>query len=61
MPHEPRRYANTGKPPRDQTIPLGVRWSNGMTSKHTYRANQLRWTLTGSEFDVGQFWREDGK
>jgi hypothetical protein len=61
MQHEPRRYPNTGKPPRDKTIALGIVWQNGMTSKHTYTADQLRWTITGSEFDVGFFWRADGK
>lgn len=59
MPHD--RHPNKGKPPRDQTIPLGIRWSNGMTSRHTFTADQLRWTITGEPFDVAEFWRADGK
>lgn len=57
----PRRYPNRGHPPRDKTIPLQVEWHNGMTSKHSYTADQLRWTITGSEFDIGYYWRVDGK
>jgi hypothetical protein len=57
----PIEHANRGKPPRDASIPLGIRWANGMTARHTYTADKLRWTITGSDFDVGHFWRIDGK
>jgi hypothetical protein len=35
----PIEHANRGKPPRDASIPLGIRWANGMTAKHTYTAS----------------------
>jgi hypothetical protein len=43
----PIEHANRGKPPRDASIPLGIRWSNGMTARHIYTADKLRWTLNG--------------
>lgn len=55
-----RLYPNRGVSPRSKTIPLHIIWANGLHSKWTYTADQLRWTLTGSEFDVGQFYRADG-
>lgn len=57
----PRQYPNTSKPPKDKTIPLGIRWANGTISKHRYTADQLRWTITGSPFDIANYWREDEK
>lgn len=54
-----RRYPNTGKPPRNPNIPLGVQWRNGQDSKWTFFAPQLRWSITGHDFDVGRYWRTD--
>ena len=59
MLHEPIWHRNKGKPPRNKTIALGIRWQNGMTSKQTYTADKLRWTLTGSDFDVAYFCRAE--
>jgi hypothetical protein len=57
----PIEHANRGKPPRDASIPLGIRWANGMTAKHTYTAGQLVWEIRGWEYDIATYWRVDGK
>jgi len=57
-----REHPNRGKPPRDRTIPLGIRWANGRISKYTYTAEQIkRWTITGDDHDVKTFWRVNGQ
>lgn len=38
--------------PRTGDTPLRVQWANGSISIHTYVASQLRWTNTGSDFDI---------
>jgi len=40
-----------GKKPRTDAE-LQVRFRNGMESRWTYTAGQLRWTDTGCEFDI---------
>jgi hypothetical protein len=57
MLHEPIWYPNKGKPPRDKTVLIGIKWRNGAISKHPSFAPQLRWTLTDSEYDVAYFCR----
>lgn len=37
---------NTGHRPDTGDKPLRVRWSDGTTSKYTYRAKQLDWRIT---------------
>ena len=39
------------RPPRTDRQ-LRVRFHNGEVSKHSYTAKQLRWTDTGSPFDI---------
>lgn len=55
-----REHPNKGKPPRNQTIPLHIRWSNGVVSRHTYTANQLKWELRGWPHDISAYWRTNG-
>jgi len=57
----PRVHINKGKPPRDATIPLGIKFAGGWTSKHSFTADQLRWSLTGCPWDISNYWRIDGK
>jgi len=57
----PREWPNTGKPPREKTISLGIRWANGRASRHEYTAAQLRWTITGDDWDIRTFWRVNGQ
>ena len=56
-----REHANKGRPPRDKTIPLHIRWRNGKVSRHTYTAAQLDWRLRGDDHDVAFFWRVNGQ
>jgi len=56
----PREWPNHGNPPRDRVTPLGIRWANGVISKHTYTAGQLVWRLRGDAHDIGFFWRTNG-
>lgn len=57
----PREWPNRGKPPRDKTALLGIRWGNGRVSKYTYTADQIkRWSITGDAHDVKTFWRTNG-
>lgn len=55
-----REHPNRGRPPRDQSIPLHIRWANGRVSRHTYTAPQLKWEIRGWDHDVGFFWRVNG-
>lgn len=41
-----------GRMPRTGEKDLRVMFRNGSVSKHTYRAAQLRWTVTGGDFDI---------
>lgn len=43
------------KPPRTDKD-IRVKFRNGETSKYAYQPRQLRWTDTGSDFDVTH-WR----
>lgn len=52
-----KSYPNTGKPPRDKTIRLGIEFANGRTALHEYTAAQLRWTLTDDGWDIAKYWR----
>jgi hypothetical protein len=45
---------NPGKSPRTGERPLKVRFANGYESRWEYVAAQLRWSLTGSEWDVAE-------
>lgn len=51
---EPRWTPNPGKRPRTGEKLLRIKWANGEESKHLYRADQLRWSITGHDFDVGE-------
>jgi len=53
----PTEHPNKGRPPRDQSVALGIRFANGKLARHEYTAGQLRWSLTGDEWDVAFFWR----
>jgi hypothetical protein len=54
-----RRFPNPGRPPSKWPADtrIGVAWANGADARHTYTVEQLRWTRTGSDFDVGEFWK----
>lgn len=41
-----------GRKPRTGDRKLRVQWRNGNTSRWEYTASQLRFTETGSDFDV---------
>lgn len=41
-----------GRKPRTGERQLRVRFRNGQLSFHTYTASQLRWTNTGSDWDI---------
>ncbi len=56
----PRRYPNTGRPPRDHTIPLGIIWGHGGEAKQTYTANQLDWKQADPNWRIAEFYRADG-
>jgi hypothetical protein len=45
---------NPGRAPRTGERPLRVKFANGRESIHAYAANQLRWSLTGSEWDISE-------
>lgn len=38
---------------------VNVIWANGRAAQHAYRVDQLRWTLTGNDWDIAQFWKAD--
>lgn len=58
-PHDPRRFDNPGRAPSKwpEDTRIGICWANGNDARHTYTVAQIRWTITGHDFDVGQFWR----
>lgn len=56
----PKRYRNTGRPPRDNTIPLGIIWGNGREARQTYFANQLNWKMTDPNWRIAEYYRADG-
>jgi len=56
-----RRYPNRGHAPHDHSIPLGIEFAGGHIARHPYTADKLRWSITGSEFDIAFYWRLDGK
>jgi hypothetical protein len=41
-----------GRKPRTGERPLLVRYRNGLESKTTYVARQLRWTHLGDDWDI---------
>ena len=41
-----------GRKPRTGEKLLRVQFRNGLVSRHTYTAAQLRWTDTGDDWDV---------
>lgn len=43
---------NEGSPPSTGDKPLRILWANKETSKWTYRAKDLNWTIRGEPFDV---------
>ena len=47
-------HPTNGRAPRTGDKPLRVKFANGRTSLHTYSAPQLRWTKTGSEWDIAE-------
>lgn len=49
-----------GKPPRDKTVKLLIEWANGQPARHQYTADQLRWSLTGHDYDIGRFAKMEG-
>ncbi len=59
MQHDARRFANPGFPPTKwpPDTALGIEYAGGHIPPRTYRADQLRWTLTGHAFDIARFWR----
>ena len=44
--------ATNGKRPRTGEKPLWCKFRNGTVLKEPYRADQVRWTDTGDEFDI---------
>ena len=45
-------HETKGRTPKTGEKQLRVIFRNGEVSKHTYSAKQLRWTDTGSPFDI---------
>jgi hypothetical protein len=41
-----------GRKPKTGDKPLRVKFANGLVSRWTYTASQLRFTITGSEWDI---------
>lgn len=41
-----------GRVPRTGDKPLRVKYRNGLESKESYTARQLRWTQVGDDWDV---------
>jgi hypothetical protein len=54
------RHPNTGKSPRNKTIPLGIEFECGHIAGRPYTANQLVWEKRGLPFDIKTFWRLSG-
>lgn len=56
-----RRFDNPGRAPTRWPADAKVRveWANGRPSLHAYRVAGLRWTLTGNDWDIAQFWKAD--
>jgi hypothetical protein len=52
-------HINKGRPPRDKSALLAIEWAQGWVSKWHFTANQLRWDLTGSPFDIGRYGKVD--
>lgn len=47
------KWAETkGRKPRTGDKPLRLRFRNGVESRWTYKAAQIRWTDTGSDWDA---------
>lgn len=47
------------KTPHTGERQLRLKFRNGDLSKHTYRASQIRWTDTGTDFDVTHYREEN--
>jgi hypothetical protein len=47
-------HQTNGRTPRTGDRLLKVRFANGRESIHEYVARQLRWSRTGSEWDVAE-------
>lgn len=61
MPSEPARFDNPGYSPTKWQFDTMVRvvWANGRPGLHAYTVSGLRWTLTGSDWDIATFWKAD--
>jgi hypothetical protein len=46
--------SNPGRTPRTGDRPLKVKFANGVEARWDYTARQLRWSLTGSEWDIAE-------
>jgi len=55
------RFDNPGFSPTKWQFDTKVHviWANGRTALHAYPVNALRWTLTGGDWDIAQFWKAD--
>lgn len=53
-------YPNKGVSPRDTSVLLAIEWACGKLARHAYTAKQLRWSLTGHDYDIGRFARMEG-
>lgn len=47
-------HATNGRKPKTGERQLRVRFANGRESINSYVAAQLRWNITGSEWDVAE-------
>ena len=45
-------FQTFGRKPKTGDKPLFVRFRNGMESRFSYVAKQLRWTDTGDDWDI---------
>lgn len=55
------RFDNPGFSPTKWQLDTKVLviWANGRAALHAYPVNALRWTLTGGDWDIAQFWKAD--
>lgn len=47
-------HPNQGRKPRTGEKLLKVRFANGVESRWEYVASQLRWSLTGNDWDIAE-------
>jgi hypothetical protein len=57
---QPRRYRNTGKPPRDKSIVIQVQYGNDVISEPHPAGWWAGWDHLDGPWSIKMFWRADG-